>query len=229
MTETRDQRLEKGQQTRERMLEEGVRLFAQKGYEGVSVRELAQASGVNPAAVSFHFGGKPGFYEAVIEHMAATLAAMYSQTLAVAMDLPEDAGPEQAADAARTMLENLVRAVLTTPRSLWTTLLIQRELISPSPAFDRLYGQAIEPALKAYASVIARVSALPPDGDDARTLAFGLFAMVNAYSRSRRTYLRWAGKTDFTQEDVEAVARTVSGLASRGLPGLTGGRAKEPS
>ena len=52
--------------TKERLLEEASRLFSQFGYNGTSVRQLAEKSGVNIAAVTYHFGGKPGLYIAVI-------------------------------------------------------------------------------------------------------------------------------------------------------------------
>ena len=46
-------------------------LFAGKGLNGVRVREVAQAAGVNVSMISYHFGGKTGLYEAVLRDVFA--------------------------------------------------------------------------------------------------------------------------------------------------------------
>lgn len=49
-----------GAQTRERILDTANKLFAERGVEGVSLRELTVKAGVNIAAVHYHFGSKDG-------------------------------------------------------------------------------------------------------------------------------------------------------------------------
>jgi AcrR family transcriptional regulator len=49
---------------RERLLQAGLRLFAQQGFAKTSTRELAEAAGVNVAAISYYFGDKAGLYRA---------------------------------------------------------------------------------------------------------------------------------------------------------------------
>jgi TetR/AcrR family transcriptional regulator len=48
-------------------------LFAEKGFNGVSVRELAAAAGVNISMISYYFGGKEALYAAVLNEQFATL------------------------------------------------------------------------------------------------------------------------------------------------------------
>ena len=48
-------------------------LFATKGLNGVSVRELAKAGGTNLAMISYYFGGKAGLYEAVLREVFSGL------------------------------------------------------------------------------------------------------------------------------------------------------------
>lgn len=55
------------QSSREKLLQTAVRLFAEYGYDGVSIRRIAAESGVNSALISYHFKGKEGLYQAVIE------------------------------------------------------------------------------------------------------------------------------------------------------------------
>lgn len=50
---------------RQRLLQAGLRLFAQQGFSKTSTRELAEAAQVNVAAISYYFGDKAGLYRAV--------------------------------------------------------------------------------------------------------------------------------------------------------------------
>jgi AcrR family transcriptional regulator len=51
--------------TRERILRTGERLFAERGFNGVSIRELAAAAQVNIASVGYHFSNKEGLLSEV--------------------------------------------------------------------------------------------------------------------------------------------------------------------
>jgi TetR/AcrR family transcriptional regulator len=70
--------------TRRALLEAGARLFPEKGYDGVSVEEIATRARVNKALISYHFGGKRGLYVAALEsafaEMAARLVAIEAET-----------------------------------------------------------------------------------------------------------------------------------------------------
>src|ERR1700741_3986098 len=52
--------------TRERILKTALRLFADRGYEAVSVRTIAAKAHVNQAAINYHFAGKDGLYREVL-------------------------------------------------------------------------------------------------------------------------------------------------------------------
>jgi AcrR family transcriptional regulator len=51
--------------TRDRILRTGERLFAERGFNGVSVRELAAAAQVNIASIGYHFDSKEGLLSEV--------------------------------------------------------------------------------------------------------------------------------------------------------------------
>jgi AcrR family transcriptional regulator len=56
------------------LLDAGARLFPERGYDGVSVEDLAKRAGVNKALISYHFGGKRSLYVAVLESVFAEMA-----------------------------------------------------------------------------------------------------------------------------------------------------------
>nr|WP_210424509.1 TetR/AcrR family transcriptional regulator [Gephyromycinifex aptenodytis] len=56
-----------GKQRREQLLGVSRRLFADKGYEGTTVEEIAAKAGVSKPVVYEHFGGKEGMYAVVVD------------------------------------------------------------------------------------------------------------------------------------------------------------------
>jgi AcrR family transcriptional regulator len=62
----RDVLSEEKQQTKDRLLDAAEQLFANKGFENVSIRELASEADVNIAAINYHFQGKENLFREVI-------------------------------------------------------------------------------------------------------------------------------------------------------------------
>lgn len=58
---------EEASDTKTRLLRVAERMFADQGFNGVSLRQLTAAAGVNLAAVNYHFGSKEGLLAAIFE------------------------------------------------------------------------------------------------------------------------------------------------------------------
>ncbi len=52
--------------TRERIMKAAERLFAERGYDGTSIRAIVAKARVNQAAINYHFDGKDGLYREVL-------------------------------------------------------------------------------------------------------------------------------------------------------------------
>lgn len=70
--------------TREQILEAAWDLFAERGFEDVSVRDVTNAAGVNLASVSYHFGGKDGLIQETVKRCLNPLYQYGIQLLAEA-------------------------------------------------------------------------------------------------------------------------------------------------
>lgn len=93
-----------GKERREQLLDVGRRLFAEKGFEGTSVEEIAARAQVSKPVVYEHFGGKEGLYAVVVDREIRTLLE------AITDSLTGDAHPrillEHAATALLDYIEN---------------------------------------------------------------------------------------------------------------------------
>ncbi len=61
------ERLRDAERTRERILDAALAEFADKGYAGARVRQIAERAGVNAQLISYYFGGKEGLYRELVQ------------------------------------------------------------------------------------------------------------------------------------------------------------------
>lgn len=71
-----------GKERREQLIVVGRKLFADRGFEGTSVEEIAAVAGVSKPVVYEHFGGKEGLYAVVVDREIAGLLGSISDALA---------------------------------------------------------------------------------------------------------------------------------------------------
>jgi AcrR family transcriptional regulator len=88
-----------GSQRREQLLDVGRALFAERGFDGTSVEEVAARAGVSKPVVYEHFGGKEGLYAVVVDREVQRLLTSFKAALT--------------ADSPRRLLEQATLALLT--------------------------------------------------------------------------------------------------------------------
>lgn len=66
---------------KEKLIAAATVLFADHGYQGVSIRQIGEAAGVNSAMISYYFGGKQGLYDAVLGTQMAPVKAFAEEDM----------------------------------------------------------------------------------------------------------------------------------------------------
>lgn len=69
-----DRRIEKGQATRERLVEVARRLFGERGYDGTSIDAILDEAGAAKGALYHHFGDKQQLFDAVLNQTVSEIA-----------------------------------------------------------------------------------------------------------------------------------------------------------
>jgi AcrR family transcriptional regulator len=141
-------------ETRERLLRAAERLFADRGFKKVTVRDICRAARANVAAVNYHFGDKLGLYREV---MQAAIDGMRG-TNDAARQAGEGQPPEE---QLRRYIAIFVHRLLT-PGNDTVHRLITREMNDPTPALDALVEQGVRPRVEYLSGLIAAMIGADP-------------------------------------------------------------------
>jgi TetR/AcrR family transcriptional regulator len=122
---------------RENIIASATPLFAAKGLNGVSVRDLTRAAEVNLSMISYYFGGKEGLYAAVLNEQFAVLGKIEEIELLEIDTLQK--------------FELYVRATVSRYRkSPYLLRFYTSELTNPTASFETI----VKPAIKRVVQVL---------------------------------------------------------------------------
>jgi TetR/AcrR family transcriptional regulator, regulator of cefoperazone and chloramphenicol sensitivity len=205
-----DSKREDALATRAKLLNAGVRIFASKGYEEASVREIARISGVNVSMVSYHFQGKAGLYKAVIQHIVeAGEAATHGMLRSFQIFLTD---PDPNPQIATAMVQSLLLSILETTRDPDTFALariMMREQLDPSPFGRELHAHLVQPLIEALAGLLAAASRRPTPSRDDLVQAFALLGQVIVLRTLRDSTIRILGNQTATSDDVSVIMNLI--------------------
>jgi AcrR family transcriptional regulator len=66
---------------KDHIINEAMKLFAEKGFEGTSIREIAAEAGVNLAMINYYFGSKEKLFECMVKQKAAYAKDMLEEII----------------------------------------------------------------------------------------------------------------------------------------------------
>jgi AcrR family transcriptional regulator len=175
---------------RQAILLAAEKLFAQRGYHAVTIRQIAIEAGVPLALVGYYFGQKHELFEAIFDHWSPTIDERLSGLQAAV----GAGGP----DLLRRIVDAFVQPVLRMRASAegeFYALLVARELSYASPEADRVLRRHFDPLAHAY--ILALQSALPHAGVGGCAWAyqFALGALLHHMSDQRVARLSHGANT----------------------------------
>lgn len=188
--------------------DEALRLFAERGPDAVTVRQVAAAAGVSPALVIHHFGSKDGLRQAVDEHVLAVFGAMLGE-------LTRDGAEALGAGAAGSLAE---AAALHLPTGSPVPAYLRRLLTDGGQAGEQLFAGLYQASRQTLAALAAAGMASP--GEDPAVRAAILLANDLAVLLLQD---RLAGVLGFDPLTAEGMARWGSELMTIYTAGLTAG------
>lgn len=138
--------------TRAALLESAENLFLAHGFEGVSIRQITEASGANVAAVNYHFNGKINLYREVL---AQLLDEIVQDKLALLKRLDEQCPPSGLEQILESFIRSYFDSHLISPDKDRLLQIIYREL-GPDAIASDLVSTKLVPIHHAFQKIILK-------------------------------------------------------------------------
>jgi len=200
-----------GDESRARIVEAAGELFAERGFDGVPVRELAKRAGVNAAAINYHFGGKEALYHAVLRKLIDDTEPMFGPMIVWLRDGVALAGGDRAALAgmASRLVSGLLRNILSSTTLHWQMPILLRESQQPTAAFAMLMQDRINPVHDAIAELVGAATGYDAKGPQARLITANIMGQCMSLGAARGVVFARLGWDEYTPERIELVVDTL--------------------
>lgn len=192
---------------RERLLKAATLLFADKGIDGVSTRELARQAGVNLSAITYHFGGKEGLYEAALQYVVDLLEPRRRQMIEALGNSVEAANGEPGAlsEITANFVRALFAAMISPEFPLQPIRLLLRELFYPTAALSTIIDGHINPVQDAITGLVAAATKSSVEDEEAKLLGLAVTQQILMLGLMRPLVLARLGWDDMTPARSEKV------------------------
>jgi len=206
--------------TRERLLDQAERLFAMKGFEAVSVREITKAAGSNLAAVNYHFGNKMNLYIQVFRERwvqrTRRIRRSFSRRLA-----------DQSAPCIKEVIYSMARAFLDGPLNdeerRYHVMLMQRELAQPTDALKMVVEEVMRPNQQDLTELIRPRLPAGVDEERLRLCILSILGMTIYFTFARPTVSMILNR-DYDEGFKTVLIEHIASFALNGINALTESR-----
>ena len=199
--------------TRERIVEAAGEIFAERGFDGTTVRDICQRAEANVAAVNYYFGDKQRLYvEAVVR------AHRWRMEQAKLPDWTDDTRAEKKlADFVLTF----VRRIRTGPENTWHTRLIMREMMNPRDACAELVQSSIRPQFEILQSILRELLPRTFSEDQLRLTAFSIVGQCLFYHFADPVVRNLLSADEYSSCDVEKLADHIVKFSLSSIKGVS--------
>ncbi len=208
-------RPKKDRDTRQKVLVAAEELFAEKGFHGVTVREITSRAKVHLSAVNYHFGSKENLYFAVFRECFLERARRIRKDFRARLN-------KEAPPSAEAIIRALAEAVLCGPMNDKERVihyrLLAREITEPTKAFAVISEEAVRPLVSEVMEALR--DHFPKLSEEALLLAvLSLLAQILYFNFARPKVSVLTGR-DYDETFKRVLVEYIVVFALKGLEGL---------
>jgi AcrR family transcriptional regulator len=204
-------------ETRQRLLDAAGRLFAERGFKDVSIREICKEADANIAAVNYYFRDKAGLYRELLAHMVDVTWRGERERLEE--DLKGKAPEEKLYVYVRRFVGDLVKDP--DEQSMVLQQLLSREMVDPSPEFEVIFEKGMRPNFQLLSRIVGEIAGLPPDDPLVVNCTDSTMGQCLIYGSAKKLSKYFAPGIEFTTEVIDRIAWHVTQFSLAGIRALS--------
>lgn len=202
--------------TRQRLIDAAGAIFAERGYEATSVRDICQHADANIAAVNYHFGDKKSLYVAAVRHAQSCADEENPEII-----WPDDMPPIQ---RLRQFIRTMVERKLVTDKPIWHLEIMLREMAHPTEACGAVVEDYVRPMANGLRAILLSLLGDDFPEEKGRMIGFSIVGQVLFYYVHQPMIRLLVGDEAYSKLTVQAVADHITdfSLAAMGLGPILG-------
>ncbi len=166
--------------TKARILAAAEEVFAARGFEGASTREIAARAGVNISSLHYHWESKERLYLAVFRNVYDAIADLLQNTLGPLLAGRED--PDVVVDIVVAQLFDFFAGNPNVPR------LLMRRVVDDEDVEGQIEREVLEPALRRFSAWLARFGRRAFSDTEARLFMLTVQTVLLVFVLDSRSY-----------------------------------------
>jgi AcrR family transcriptional regulator len=204
--------------TSARLITAAAELFAERGFRGTSIRDIAERAGVNVAAGHYHYGSKEALYLQVLRDQFGQVGAIFrergvAQPTAAALRRMTTAEVEALLEA---RIAVVLEFLLGPPPSLHGALMM-RELSDPTDALPIVVAEFIQPQVDEMGALVRRLAPHIGGADGVRRAVMSIFGQLLFYRFNQPAVLLLMGRSAYPPGFPRRIARHLAAFSLGGL------------
>jgi len=196
--------------TKQRILAAAAKVFAERGYEEATIRDICRRARANVASVNYYFGNKAAVYAEVLKYGAALAIAKYPPDWGLG---PHPTPQEQLHAFVRAFLYRLLHPT----RVSWHGTLMAREMADPTPALDGLVRDMVKPMAERLEGLVRLWLGSRAPQTDVRLHALSIVGQCLFYRHAQPVLRRLYPEQTYTEAEIERLATHITTVASAAL------------
>ena len=190
----------KSENSKEKILAAATKLFAQKGFDGVSIREICKEAEVNICMISYYWGGKKELYQGIIEDLLERQIA-YTKTFLNYDQSHSQMSTKEKIELLFLITDKFIDYFYSNISSDLIILLLKEQ---QKPRFF-----ATSPAFSYLRELVASLLNKKPDDREIIFKTLFIIAQINSPRILAGFSLRLLGREEFNQEDIKIIKENV--------------------
>ena len=202
--------------TKKRILDTAEILFAEKGYNGVGIREITGKAGCNISAINYHFGNKKNLYLEVFRKKFMERAEKIRQEFRKNL-------MEEGDDTLQKLLNALAKAFFEGPLSedekRYHALLMMREMLKPTEAIDLVIKNVMKPFIEELTGRLSRFLRTEPDKTKIVLNLLSFISMIIYFNFAKVAVSRITDR-EYNEEFRKNLINHIVDFSHRGISGV---------
>jgi AcrR family transcriptional regulator len=196
--------------TRQNIMKAAVALFAERGYDGTSIRAIVSKARVNQAAINYHFKGKEGLYFEVLKVAFEGYLRLDDFDLDRLKEMPRE-------EALRSFVHQQLRPLLARDQVSRYIRIFAWENVRPSKVLTNFVGAGAMPFLASATELVRRFLPADTSEQDAMCAAVSLMGQCSVFVRNREQFTKPPFNLKIDEAFVSRLTDFISDLALKGI------------